>query len=229
MDFFLVVSPGFEDLAQFELSRWLPEEKAVICHGGLQLQINLHTGLELNRVLKIPTRILLRLTDFGCRDFPRLFKKISSFSWEESVPIGSQIDFEVSTHGSRLKIKRRIDETCRDGYKSYLKKQGLATSAVRSEPNAELPKSTVFIRIFDNVCTVSLDTSGELLHKRGLRKNNSEAPLRETIAAGLLYDLIATDQRDREKSVSQPERHNDKIELIDLMTGSGIFFSRLLA
>jgi putative N6-adenine-specific DNA methylase len=217
--FFLTVAPGLEDLAVRELKQWLPAVVPVPEHGGVTLTTELVKGLQLNRCLKIPTRILLRLADYGCRDFPKLFKKFSGMPWSEWVPDTTAIDFEVSAHTSRLMIKRRIEETCIDGRRAYLKKKGFnvakgqthAAGAVAGE-GEEPARATIFVRIKDDVVTVSLDTTGELLHKRGLRTHASEAPLRETIAAALLYEMMAA------KKVA-----GGTIELVDPMTGGGTF------
>jgi 23S rRNA G2445 N2-methylase RlmL len=57
--FFLTVAPGLEDLAVRELKQWLPAVVPVPEHGGVTLTTELVKGLQLNRCLKIPTRILL--------------------------------------------------------------------------------------------------------------------------------------------------------------------------
>ena len=74
-EFFAVITPGFEKLAAREMTLWAPGFSTIAEHGGLRFLAPLVEGCELNRVLKIPSRLLLRLTSFGCRDFPKLFKK----------------------------------------------------------------------------------------------------------------------------------------------------------
>lgn len=229
VDFFLITTPGFEDLTVRELRDWLPEVLAVdvgsretgsivgpvveraipvIERGGVSFKCDLATGLALNTVMKTPTRILLRMAVFGCRDFPRLFRKMAGLPWNTWVEEGQPVEFHVSTHGSRLKMKKRIEETCRAGRQAFLKERERKELLVkRGEP------VTVFVRLLDDVCTISLDTSGELLHKRGLRPLSSEAPLRETIAASLLLLLEG----------AAPIGDGVEVELIDPMTGGGTF------
>jgi putative N6-adenine-specific DNA methylase len=209
--FFLVVTPGLETLAQKELFRWIaPNVEVTLERGGLTVRLPLVEGCELNRVLKIPTRLLLRLADFGCRDFPKLFKKTSNLPWADWIPVGSTVDFQASSHKSRLFIKKRIEETCRDGFKKYLKSQvPLSEQTSLSGARSEL---SVLVRVDDDVCTFSLDTSGELLHKRGTKTLSSEAPLRETIAAALLTWMS-----------TEGPRESEPLTLIDPMIGSGTF------
>lgn len=257
-EFFLVVAPGFEALAEKEISRHVgvPVTRE---RGGLTVHLGLAEGLELNRVLRIPTRILLRLASFGCRDFPKLFKKTAGFPWAEWAP--GPVDFVASTHKSRLFIKKRIEQTCRDGFEKARKAAGAAVGGeaaggsgssgrerARGNPHERATVSgervtsgaaakradrtgaskpartsvsdgisrfdaveaaTVYVRFLDDVCTFSLDTSGELLHKRGVKTMTSEAPLRETIAAAMLAFM------------GEP---SSSTVLVDPMVGSGTFF-----
>ncbi|MEK7355737.1 MAG: hypothetical protein AAB250_04780, partial [Bdellovibrionota bacterium] len=202
-----MVAPGLEELARLELKTWGPDLVPVVDRGGLTLRTELARGLGLNSCLKIPTRILIRIADFGCRDFPKLFKKLSNLDWSRWIADDRVVDFKASSHGSRLFVKKRIEETCADGRKAYLKKKG-------AQPKAESEPITVYVRLADDVCFVSLDTSGERLHKRGHRELSSDAPLRESIASALLWALEADAKLES----------TETIELVDPMCGAGTFF-----
>ncbi len=207
-NFYLIVTPGFEEIAARELRDWQVTVEPVLSRGGIEVALPLSEGLALNRVLKVPTRILMRVADFGCRDFPKLYKKISNLPWMNWIDDSQPVEFHATTKTSRLKMKKRIESTCEDGRKFYLKKRG-APAVKPAEAKTEA--QTVFVRFEDDVCFVSLDTSGEILHKRGLRPLSSDAPLRETIAASLLLYL---------ESFGMPK---DGVELVDPMTGGGTF------
>ena len=202
-NFYLIVTPGFEEQAAVELKDWCPDLAFTLGRGGIEFTTALGLGCELNRVLKTTTRILVRLADYGCRDFPKLFKKMSGFPWHEWMSDGTPIEFHATSKSSRLAIKKRIEETCLDGWKAAVKKRGAVI-------NASLPAVTVYVRFEDDICWVSLDTSGEILHKRGLRPLSSNAPLRETMAANLLRYLESFGP-------------GENIELVDPMTGGGTF------
>jgi putative N6-adenine-specific DNA methylase len=73
--------------------------------------------------------------------------------------------------------------------------------------------ATLFVRFADDECTLSLDTSGERLHKRGVRQHIGEAPLRETIAAALLQMV------ERKGDLGETR----DVEVVDPMMGSGTF------
>lgn len=220
-EFFAVVAPGFEMLAAKELEAWVSglgrdsqrEIEIEVTRGGLIFQAPLVLGCELNKVLKIPNRILLRLTSFTCRDFPKLFKKTSVFPWEQWIPNGAEAEFHASAHASRVSIKKRIEETCLEGFRKRTKNRAL-------KPTRSLD---VYVRLDEDVCTISIDTSGEILHKRGTRALTSEAPIRETIAAGLLFWMITTNEDENAGARLVPAAPS-AVTLVDPMMGSGTFF-----
>ena len=212
-EFFLIVTPGFEALAEQELREHIGDEAIERSHGGLQATLPLSVGLELNRVLKIPTRILVRLMSFGCRDFPKLYKKMAGFQWVDWLSFDQPVEISASTHKSRLFIKKRIEQSCAEGYLKYWDAQLAPTEAElkAAEAKPEPAAQEILVRFDDDICTVSLDTSGEMLYKRGEKVLSAEAPLRETIAAALL------------RWMSQDVVSSRTVTLVDPMVGSGTF------
>lgn len=202
-EFFVVALPGLEDLVQREISEWFPALTPKSEHGGVTVFAPLEQGLAMNQVLKTATRILLRIETFRCKDFPKLYNKIKETEWEKWVDPSSELDVVVSTRLSRLKIKSRIEETCKEGWMDH--RRALKVIAIRGR------KAALYVRFVEDECTLSLDTSGERLHKRGMRENIGEAPLRETIAASLIQ-LIGT-------TVTELK----DVEVVDPMMGSGTF------
>lgn len=203
-EFFLVSLPGLEDLVDAEVAAWFPQLKREPMYAGLTVMAPLAEGLAMNLVLKTPTRILLRVTRFRVKDFPKLYAKVTDFEWSEWVDPSAEVEIVAATKQSRLKIKSRIEDTCRAAWRDHQKDRGI-------KPN---PKKQVklFVRIADDECTLSLDTSGERLHKRGAREHVGEAPLRETIAAALIRMTAA--------NAKVP---GQDVEIVDPMAGSGTF------
>lgn len=204
--FFLITLPGFEDLALKEVHSWIPEAEARIEHGGIDLTLPLKEGLALNTVLKLPTRILLRAYEFKCKDFPKLYNKTSLFSWSDLLDTRHPIKVHASSKKSRLSIKRRIEDTVEKAWVSAQKKK---LSLEEINEGQRLPPIDLYVRFFEDTCTISIDTSGERLHKRNLNKHVGKAPLRETLAAGMIHLLKS------HSSLDKP------LEIIDPMMGSG--------
>ncbi len=203
-EFFVVAQPGLEDLVQSELREWAPQIESIKEHGGVSFFAPLEHGLGLNLCLKTATRILVRVARFRCRDFPKLYKAVESFDWSAWLKVECELDVQASTRVSRLKIKKRIEETCLEGWRSYQRAAGIQADRDR--------RATLYVRLVEDICTFSLDTSGERLHKRGDRQWIGAAPLRESIAAALVQWV----SRDFGAGVEQ-------VEVIDPMMGSGTF------
>lgn len=157
-DLFAVCPPGLEPVVAGELrARGVADGREV--PGGVAF-----TGdpLWANRALATPTRIVQRVAAFPAKHFGALQAGARAVDW---APFGG-LTPEV---------------TCR---KSKLYHSG----AVAERLAAVVPPGpgTLHARLFHDVCTLSVDTSGERLHKRGWRVETGPAPLRETLAASLL-------------------------------------------
>lgn len=203
-EFFLVALPGLEDLVQAEAQEWFPNLEFKSQHGGVTVMAPVAEGLSMNLALKTPTRVLIRVDSLRARDFPKMFNQIRSIDWQQWIDPTSEIEVQASTRLSRLKIKSRIEETCQDALMDYRKKIGVTIDRDK--------KLTLLIRFVEDQYSLSLDTSGERLHKRGIRQHIGEAPLRETIAAALI------------QLVGRKYPADDRpVEIIDPMMGSGVF------
>ena len=194
--------PGFEDLALQEINIKVPGLSNLRCEkGGVEFDAPLEVGLALNYVLKIPTEVRLRLAEFKCRDLPKLYQKISNLRWDDYL-VGGDFSLNVSSSKSRLLNEKKIEKSAEEGIHRHFQKQP--------------PKKTKFkfsfeilVRFFDDICTISLNTSGELLFKRGYKKMSAVAPLRENLAAAMYFALW--------------EEVGPFDTLIDPMCGSGTF------
>lgn len=205
-NFFLVIPPGFESLASLELGATLPHE---ITKGGITLLASLEVGLALNHRLSIPTRILLRIAEFKCRDLPKLYNQGCKISWRHYL---WNEDFTIHATASQSRVIHtgRIEETLRSSIKTALKAQPFSLKF----QNLEVEPPHLYARIENDVCTISLDTSYPALYKRGLGKDAHPASLRENLASGCYQFLI-----------SKMDPSTTSFDLIDPMCGSGTFLT----
>ena len=203
--FFAVLPPGLESAAERELAHWGFKQTSITSRvrGGLELELSLADGLALSRRLKVPTRILLRAADFGCRDFPKFFKKMRGLPWGDWTAENGAVDFEASSRGSRLRIKKRIEQTAREAFAAAMPERAPTSGSTQN----------VYIRFENDVCEISVDLSGDRLGTRGVRTLVGAAPLRENVAAGLLIELAGEDSA----------RAASDVELFDPMCGTGAF------
>lgn len=143
--------------------------------GGIEFEGTLHQAVQLNFFLKTANRVLVRVHQFRARDFPRLFEGIQKINWSQWIDsIPTEILVEASQ--SRLNHEKRILQTLEDAFAQI--------KSLKPSDHERTPR--LFVRIHEDVATLSFDLSGEHLHKRGYGVFKGEAPLRETLAAGLL-------------------------------------------
>lgn len=174
--------------------------------GGILIEAPWHLGLQINSWSKIANRVLARLLEFRVRDFPKLHNKLVSLKNEPLIR-GKKLNFEISASKSRLNHEGRIREICEQVFNSNEKQQSL-----QSNTNSSVVE-TIFIRMYEDLCSVSLDTTGELLYLRSNKSKQSFAPIRESLAAFCLRKMT--------HGFSRTEL--GELTLIDPMMGSGTF------
>jgi len=173
-DLFLACPPGLEPMLADEATE-LGFEGVTAVGGGVDCTGNWETLIRANLECRGATRVLLRIGSFRAFHLAQLDKRARKFDWGRWLSPETAITVEVVT-GKRNKIyhqgaaKERIERAINEELGCPIKDDGLA----------------VKVRIDDNNVIVSLDTSGEPLHKRGFKQGVGKAPLRESMAALLL-------------------------------------------
>ena len=136
-----------------------------------------------NLSLRTALKILKPILEFRFIDIDDYYKQINNFNWESLMDVDSSFVINSVVFHSKifnnskyvsLKAKDAIVDRFRDKFKS------------RPDINSNNPDLKIEIHVNRNLCTVSLDSSGESLHKRGYKKFNSIAPLNEVLAAGVI-------------------------------------------
>ncbi len=182
-DFFAVVHPGFESAAAGEIGSQCGGPSRIV-PGGVEFRGKLDLCYLVNLRCRTVTRVLMRVAEFRARRFAKLRDLAGDIPWELYLNSGVPVAFSATSHGSRLFHTGRIVTEFRRAIASRL---GDGTFfAEGSECANEI--HTVFIRFDDDLCTVSIDSSGESLYRRGYKLHVEDAPLRETLAASLLIE-----------------------------------------
>lgn len=135
-----------------------------------------------NIFLRTTERILIKVGGFKACTFEELYQGIKSIEWERYIPINGRFWVKkVSSIKSKLFSPKDIQSISKKAMVDRLStKYGIGRFA---EDGEDYP---IRISILKDFVTVSLDSSGESLHKRGYRKFNVEAPISETLAAALI-------------------------------------------
>jgi len=191
---FAVTAPGIEDLTRAELVRLglqlketspaatrLPGEEG----GGVAFEGQLDQVYLANLHLRTASRILVRLGEFHADNFSELHKKATGLEWEQYLQPGQAVEIRVTCHKSRLYHSGGVAERVAKGIGDRL---GKLPEMKKDQGEGEyiLPAQMVVVRLVHDHCTISIDSSGELLHRRGYRLETAKAPLRETLAAAML-------------------------------------------
>ncbi len=134
-----------------------------------------------NLWLRVAERVLIRVGTFPATDFGQLFDGTAARAWEQWLPRDAEFPVDGRSHHSQLSsvpacqriVKRAIVERLR-------------TAHATEELPETGPRYSIEISLRDDVATLTLDTTGVGLHKRGYRPLVGEAQLRETLAAAMV-------------------------------------------
>ncbi|HZY44683.1 MAG TPA: class I SAM-dependent RNA methyltransferase [Anaerolineae bacterium] len=178
-DLFAACAPGFESVATAELfSLGIANPKPV--PGGVEFRGYLAHVYKLNLWSRTAERILLRVGSFHAITFKELRDNAKQIEWEKFLRPGDRLALRVTCHKSRLIHSDAVAERVQLGITDRLGKASKILA--KEEPLTQM----ISVRILDDEATISLDTSGELLHFRGYRQAIAKAPLRETLAASMI-------------------------------------------
>ena len=173
-EIFLVATPGLE-VPLADEARAARFGEARVTDGGVSFAGTWPDVWRANLVIRGATRILARVASFRAMHLAQLDKRARKVPWAELLRADVPVHVEASCRRSRI-------------YHAGAAAQRVAT-AIREElgaPIAEDAALRVMVRIEDDLVTISLDTTGESLHKRGFKEGVAKAPMRETMAAMFL-------------------------------------------
>jgi len=180
--FFAATAPGLETVCRNELKSFLPPGTHIAAgQGGVEFDGRLPDCYLANLNLHTANRILMRIRTFYAADFRQLEKSLVDIPWELYVHPGNKTRIHVTTRQSRLYHKDAITERIQE---CILFRFAQNTPEEPCRAAADAPQ--IFVRVFQNDVAISIDSSGELLYKRGIKPHAARAPLRETIAAAAL-------------------------------------------
>jgi putative N6-adenine-specific DNA methylase len=204
--FWVVTTPGLETLCRDEI-RNLPDppQRIDVAHGGVTFWGRLTTCYQANLYLRTASRILMRLARCEATRFDQLEAFAARFPWELYLPLSSSPNIQVTTKRSKLYHSDAVIQRLRKTIDARLAPYRNAQTAASEAANHQA--AIIQLRINRNRCRFSIDSSGELLYRRGLKRSVGTAPIRETTAAALL----------------QWTGYDGHSPLLDPMCGSGTF------
>jgi 23S rRNA (guanine2445-N2)-methyltransferase len=186
--FFAQVTGKMEDLCEEELIE-LGAAETKTAFKGVYFKITSPSGdtdltalYKINYTSRLLSRVLAPLVTFPCHTTNALIQKAKKIHWEDFLSVKKTFAISASVAKSRITNSLYASQCLKDGIADYFRdKYG-------KRPDVEVinPDVRFNLHIEKDTATISLDTSGESLHKRGYRLLAGEAPMQETLAAAII-------------------------------------------
>lgn len=135
-----------------------------------------------NLHLRTALRILKPIATFRAKNPDEVYEHIRKINWEEHFTVNQTFQIDSVVFSDLFRHSRFLSYRVKDAIADYFNEK------MGKRPSVRLTNPDIYINIHvaHDTCTVSLDSSGESLHKRGYRMDQTEAPLNEVLAAGML-------------------------------------------
>ena len=171
---------GLEAIVKRELEA-LGIEAKIAESGRVHFSGTHETICKSNVWLRTADRVLIRVAEFPAPDFDALFETTKTIDWASYIPI----DGSFPVTGRSIKSQLSSVPACQRTVK-----KAVVESLLRGHTTSELPESgteyKVDIGLLKDVASLTIDTTGRSLHRRGYRTLISKAPLKETLAAAMV-------------------------------------------
>jgi putative N6-adenine-specific DNA methylase len=200
MQFFATAAKGLEELVAAELAG-LGIRQPIVEKGGVRFSGDLADCYRANLWLRTAQRILLPIGEFQCETQELLYERVRELPWMRYLNPDMTLAVNCNLRDSDLKHSGFVALKTKDAIVDAMRDR----CGRRPSVDTRDPDLSVNVHLARNRCTVSLDTSGAGLDKRGYRLDRKEAPLRETLAAAIV-ELSGWD---------------GTVPLVDPMCGSG--------
>ena len=176
-EIFITCVPGLEDELLNEIQE-LGCKNTKLKSGGVEVVGGWHDVWRTNYYLRGATKVLVRFASFRAVHLSQLDKRSHKLDWGKLLQFRKP--FKVETVCRKSKI-----------YHSKAASQRISKAISDKLDAKEDPNSMIMVkaRIASDLCTISLDSSGEGLHKRGYKTATGKAPIRETLAALFLRKM----------------------------------------
>lgn len=135
-----------------------------------------------NLHLRTALRILKPIASFNAVNPDEIYEGVKSVNWEEFMDVNTTFSIDSTVYSEEIRHSKFVAYRVKDGIADWFREK------YNKRPSVSLdnPQIRFNVHLSHNHCTILLDSSGESLHKRGYRVNQTEAPISEVLAAGML-------------------------------------------
>ena len=135
-----------------------------------------------NFCLRTASRILVPIAQFKARHTDDIYEQVKQIDWSEYMTTKMTFQIDATVYSDYFRHSQFVTYRVKDAIVDWWMERG----GVRPSVKLTNPDLYLNVHIGGDVVTVSLDSSGESLHKRGYRVANTQAPINEALAAGML-------------------------------------------
>src|SRR5579863_323596 len=172
---------GLEEVLSFELKK-LGARDIELHNRAVSFTGNLGLIYKCNLCLRTALRILVPIAEFQVQNEQSLYEQIKKINWEDYLGVEDTLAIDCVLNTPIFNHSQFISQKAKDAIVDQFRER------YGKRPSVDLaqPALRFHIHIFNDVCSVALDSSGESLHKRGYRDKTNLAPINEVLAAGLI-------------------------------------------
>lgn len=135
-----------------------------------------------NFCLRTASRILVPIANFKAKTTDEIYEQVKQLDWSQYMTAKTTFQIDATVYSDLFRHSRFITYRVKDAIVDWWLEHG----GVRPSVQLTNPDIYINVHIAGDVVTLSLDSSGESLHKRGYRVANTQAPINEALAAGML-------------------------------------------
>lgn len=172
---------GLEAIVKRELNN-LGFEDVTVENGKLKFKGDFRDIVRANLWLRTADRVLLEVGEFKALSFVELFDKTKELPWEDFIPLDGNFTVDGASQKSKLFsisdsqsiVEKAIIERLKENYEGveWFEKTGA--------------RYKIKVSLLNDIASLTIDTSGDPLHKRGYRERQAVAPIKETLAAAMV-------------------------------------------
>jgi putative N6-adenine-specific DNA methylase len=172
---------GFEPLLAEEL-RTLGAERVEIANRGVNFYGGRALLYRVNLASRLSLRVLLPVHQFEAEDEHALYRQVKRLDWSGYLDNKMTFAIDPVVHSPVFKNSYFVSQKVKDAIADQFREK----THLRPSVNRERPDLLINAHISGKSITLSLDSSGGSLHRRGYRMGHFEAPLNEVLAAGMI-------------------------------------------
>ena len=179
--YFAQAADDIKDIAEEELLSFDAQITSQ-AYRGIYFTANTKVLYTINYHSRLINRVLAPLISFNCHSDELLYKRSLQVNWEDFLNPSKTFAVFASVTNSYIKHSKFASLRLKDGIVDYFRER----TGKRPSIDTREPDVWFNLHIENNKATISLDTSGGSLHRRGYRKQNIQAPMVETLAAAII-------------------------------------------